>query len=699
MLNLENLPTELFFLKEILADRSGQYRDASWLRSNFDDDVWECKFGDNVQAQIDFRISIDRGSLLTEAKNRNILETMKSWLCVQTHFDSSGGKTYSSKYARGRIKRTLHLIDYFIIHSREIGLPQYGFSAVTTNDFIGLFLRLAKSNEVAVSIYDWKAKLQQFLREKTSSTPTNKKAAWLHDFPALVTSIPSREDRMLDLTDQEIIESRGWLWANGYYKKDAEGSYRYAPNTEKLAALFYSNTLAGNVKKPCPQELKLEPIEGYSREYPGADVRSNMQDRLSEQKLALYKQSLLSLNILSATSSQIPTKALQDFELTSLEQSLNLKGVGRFRTLGQEVVMCSLRNAIEYVVKYSDGLVDSYLALVQAAERKDMSCRAYSKAYDISDLLTPDIRKLGVRVWSLGQNQEKHVIRPIREEYFKRFRSNEGLRELLMVLYGAVQICIGTLMARRQGELMELVAGSCLDITSTRLIFQNRKSGIEEFRQSEARPIPKIGVISLRKLERLQQGLIEMGCLDGYTNLFNFPTASGNDVVKVAYPKNFAAALDAFCDYFETPLNTAGQRYYIRQHQLRRFFAMLFFWGNSFGRMDTLRWFLGHTDPEHLYHYITEATPGEVLRGIKASYAGEQVKRHSEEVEALSCLLEEHFGTRSFSVLDEQELDDYIEELIDQGIVHVEPQFIETKSGFNYRIMIKVTKQGHSHGN
>ena len=47
---------------------------------------------------------------------------------------------------------------------------------------------------------------------------------------------------------------------------------------------------------------------------------------------------------------------------------------------------------------------------------------------------------------------------------------------------------------------------------------------------------------------------------------------------------------------------------------------MLFWSANDKDGMDTLRWMLGHTDLEHLYHYISESDTGGVLKGVKANY-------------------------------------------------------------------------------
>ena len=110
--------------------------------------------------------------------------------------------------------------------------------------------------------------------------------------------------------------------------------------------------------------------------------------------------------------------------------------------------------------------------------------------------------------------------------------------------------------------------------------------------------------------------------------------------------------------------------------------------------MDTLRWFLGHTDIAHLYHYITESTPGDVLRAVKANFAGHVLKRQPTEASELAGLVQKHFGTDNFSVLDSDELDEYVEELMSEGRVEIEPEFFEASEGNSYRILIKVTPAG-----
>ena len=109
------------------------------------------------------------------------------------------------------------------------------------------------------------------------------------------------------------------------------------------------------------------------------------------------------------------------------------------------------------------------------------------------------------------------------------------------------------------------------------------------------------------------------------SHLFATPSIRGDVGFSQPTSYSYNRNLDFLCDYIQTPINKKGERYYIRQHQLRRFFAMLFFHSASFGGLETLQWMLGHTDIEHLWNYITETLDGTVLRGAKAQFVAQSL--------------------------------------------------------------------------
>lgn len=686
------------FLLDLLSQRTHQYRKIKGLLSDFDENIWIYNFITH-KLVIDFNIKLEDGTFLTDAKNHLLLNTIKYWLCVQGHYEVTGGIKLILASIYNKTIKTLHLIDYFLINSRRFQLSLYGFELINENDLKALFADLVKSKYSSESIYRWSSKLSDFLRKHINLLNPEEFENIKIKYPEITKIDTDLCDRALTLTDEEIIKSRAYLISQNLYGYRTGKIFSLCPNTEKLASVIYNNTLLGKTFKPIPEELCFKPLDSYRREFESAPVRTELNERSSIKVFAQYKRSLQSLSMLAELDLPVPIRALSALPQEGFIQAMNLKPIGRFQTLPPNVVFSAFRNAVEFAFEYGEDLIESYLGILQEAKKNKMHCNAYSLKFDIKPLITPKIKSMGVRTWHLCVYMNlterthcngKSCIRPSSEEFFKRLRANEGLFELLNVLFASVQIVIGTLMARRQKELLDLIAYKSLDKTKRFLIFKNGKSGFEDDRDTEARPIPILGVKLIELLERIQHKLIELEILQKPTNLFSRPDHKGN--LSLPSSGNFNRSLDYFCDYFQTPLNAIGQRYYIRQHQLRRFFAMLFFWSKSYGYMDTLRWFLGHTDIEHLYHYITESTPGEVLKHIKIAYAAEQIKEGGDGIEYLENILKEHFGTAYYSIIDNDELEDYIEYLMDQGTLEIEPEFFDTPDGQSWKVLIKVRK-------
>jgi len=212
-------------------------------------------------------------------------------------------------------------------------------------------------------------------------------------------------------------------------------------------------------------------------------------------------------------------------------------------------------------------------------------------------------------------------------------------------------------------------------------------------REREMRPIPSIAVMAIELLQHMQRSLRVLGLLDKAATLFQPPLISGSIRGKAEYTAIYGA-VDLFCDYIQLDTDEQGRRYYLRSHQLRRSFAMVFFWHAGYGQMDTLRWFLGQTDIEHLYRYITESTPGQVLRTIKADFAVERMTAGDDAAQALAEVVLKNFGVESVSLLDQAEMAEYVEALLRDGITTIEPIFFDDGANRAFRVAIKVVPGG-----
>ncbi|MCT9811345.1 hypothetical protein N0K08_11915 [Acidovorax sp. Be4] len=447
--------------------------------------------------------------------------------------------------------------------------------------------------------------------------------------------------------------------------------------------------------KPFYEELSITKAPVAYREFPGVPVRG---EERSESAPRFYLRALESFHLLESVGLPTSNALAESSKNVAFIKNLSLHPPGRYRTVPSELVLRSFRSAVEFALEYAEELLDAYVFCAKTAQATGVSIPQFLEKESISQFLGPKLTTIGVNTWSIGRTARQGLntreLGVNRDEfdtqYFSNLREHRGLWDLLMVLGGCYLVILGTLMARRQGELIDLKVGSMLNSSGSHLRFKARKSGTGDMRQTLERPIPAFASELLRLLENFQERLVAGGVLSETSNALMFPKEVNSGLLK-AGQSSFNFMLDRFCDFFQTEIDKNGRRFYLRQHQLRRFFAMLFFWGNSFSGLDVLRWFMGHSDAEHLYHYISESTPGHVLRGVKADFVVEHAKAHDPQTLPLLDFIENHFGTREVLLLDSDELGEFIEELLANGSVTVEPHFMRGTGGTTYEVLICVS--------
>lgn len=663
-----------------------KYQNADWLQSDYNDSVWIIVSENTLT--INWSIRLENGDLLTLPKHERLLKTLKSWLIVQTHSDLTKGHTYSPRSLSARLTRVLYCIDYFLLRSKSFNLHEYGLDAITNNQIKELIAKLGQGYVVSEGIYEFQSIFINFLKSQTAKTSSFELKSIIQDNPWLCSELNDVHIQDASMSKSEIILARAWLLKNDLYNQSL--TYKYDLDVSQVTKYLYANTLLGSrIKFIVPSWLKIGFLNDYKAEYPAVKVVSEFDKRMSSKEHSRLISTLCSLNlVLIANESK---SVLDENLISAFQSSLNLKLPGRFKTLPHSVFNQSLCSAIEYILNNGDHIVDSYLRVVHEFVFSGSSTYDFIGSTDIRDFLHKRSLKFGINRWKIVTNVD--LLRDTSlaniDNYYDALRMNLGLYESLRVLYGAIQIIIGSLSAQRSGSLLDLIAGQCLDSTKTRLVFYNRKSGHSGLNQRISRPIPSIAVRCIEMIERLQKGLLKLGLLDNPTNLFAYPQINTLLPSRKFAFNQYTDSFDYFCDWAQLPLNPEGQRYYIRNHQLRRHFAMLFFWGNGYGGMDPLRWFLGHTDVEHLWHYITEITPGYTLRSIAAEWGAQAVINGSLEVNVLNSELTKHFGTNDFSVIESDVLQSYLEELMTVNRLVIAPQFLDGGKSYKIGVVLK----------
>lgn len=689
------------FIQSYLERESNKYREASFLKTPFNSHVWTLDFGLPNPLTVDFNFRMLDGKLITNDKHRDTLALFKMWICAADISCANKGRHATNRAKMGKVILTLNLIDYFLINSGHFRICENGLRLLNENDHKVLLSKLASSARVSTGIYCWPQKLSSFLLGLAKSIPLEILKKTIIEFPFLQENLDFSLDEDTTevddfflatpgLTGDSVALIRAALWNRGLYKPCGMSDFRYVPHVRKLTQLINPNTLWGKTHNPTPRILSLRPIERRRIEMPRAPTRNN-HSSMDCRRLSDFSAVLTSVNFLKSHSPVAPVTPLTQLDMKYILTNFAQGSSGRFVSAPTSYILQTLCSAVEFYLEFGNDIIDSYIAITKIATQSSDTMYRVLSGKSIACYLSDSLKGIGVSLWTTRTTEEKFSNdRRSRSEYFVEFRKTPGLWELLRILYGAIQFTLGVLQARRESELRNADAGSCLTEDFRNLVTANRKTGALGINQSITRPIPTIASDMVRSLQRLQQCLIDLNLLNGHKELFSHPSVYGS-LVKASHT-SYNANIDYFCDYVETPCDSQGRRYYFRQHQLRRFFAQVFFWSQSDDSLDVLRWVLGHTDSKMIYHYITESTPGKVLRQVKSEWGSNQIKSAAKEVSNLTSFLSEKYGALDFSIIPSDALDIYIDHCLMSGEISIEPDFIHGPSGLTYKIIVIINQ-------
>lgn len=521
---------------------------------------------------------------------------------------------------------------------------------------------LYENNNYRGAIKTIKAKIYRILNifDYTNSNDTNKEFS-MYGFEGLDTDYWISLLTKYSLTnDSERFDTGRYIL--DYYNKKKLTNHKtlqslnnnqiqevraYLSQEKKSVNSFFSNML---VKRNIYPKLLQTKKQNLYTEFESF-FRNSEETTMSETTFGKYLKELKVLlsccNDLSNEHHSIPNK-----EFLQKAMSLNYTTImnKRFETYPSQHLFKILETAIEFHYEFGDKIVNHYIENIKCNKK------------------TNNIK----------------IDKKNSANYFLKIRNNESEYHLLKVYYGVVQFVVGALMARRQSELLSLTALNCLDESEEFLIFNRSKSstGLFGVRGVYKLPIDELAVTMIKNLQK-----IHIAC-NSSSPLFNMPNSTTHIISSLMDTNEYNNHLDIFFDYIEAPV-IGNKRLYIRQHQLRRFFALSFFWGSGFGSLDTLRWFLGHTDIKHVYHYITESVSGEVLNSVKSQYVAENIGKY----EDLLTFVKSKYQTESLDLLDTNSLMEYINEMLDQNLIEIEPEFLSDNAQNRYEIMVKIKEK------
>jgi hypothetical protein len=679
---------ELDFIKRLDEDQRSMLKKSDWLLTDFDEHEWSVSFDHIECLTINWRVQVDNG-LLTSKENIELLESLKYFLLIAVDSEGLGSRS-SIRKQRRNFSEALTIIDYFLLNSETLELTSAGLAGLSQTNLTGLLVEFSTHPYTSESIYKYNPTAEFFFLQITAETPASVIANIFMKFPSIkdVSEDQINSDN-LSLNPEIIPAIRAALYHHGYYSGNLGQGYHL--NGKRLSEELYPNTIGGTRIKPRLHWLSFYPFEKtYRRELDNVPVRYLSDGKVSLASYNSFRATLYRLGVLNLINASAPPAS----ELVGITDFIVPVGADKtFRSVPSPIVLKQFKECVEFHFKYGKNIIDGFCRVAAYCKSSGIPIHQIPEK-KIRNIIGPELIQLGVKRLGLACKQLNATkFKPPREDYYANLRQNEGLIELVQIYIGSAQFVLGTLMARRYNELTDLPLLTCLDQTKEWLISNIEKTSRNLFgvRDVQGRPIDPLPVAMIRLLVRMQRLLKRFGVIDSYKRLFSTPSTLGYKGLIDASTESWNRNLDIIADYFQTGTDKYGRRYYIRQHQLRRFFALIFFHTYGYGGMNAIRWMLGHQDIEQVYRYIKANIDGASLRGAMAQAVLEDMSKGGvENYQNLSELLKARFGTATFGLYDELEAEQYIQSQMQRGSIVIEPVFFTDEHGKQMKLVVQI---------
>lgn len=337
---------------------------------------------------------------------------------------------------------------------------------------------------------------------------------------------------------------------------------------------------------------------------------------------AALRQFLLILKSLATGNHMLPD-VMPCFELNIkqyLDQSI-LKENSHTKKIPHSIGMYALEKSIEWIMVYGKPIVNATIELVKAFNDPDFIEKPPVH-------ITPKRQKRFEEIiFSYHTNPYENLPaqRLVDALGITRFtsssprKSTNGNMTFIVALecfIAACAIVIGLTKPIRAKELSKILRNSLSYQTEgegaflTHPILKKRIPKAPSIR----RPIPYISAIAIQLLAVLGNNLklIYQDTSPHSNELFYFPSSKGfNRPGGRAVSDRIDVAIRSFCDIIEIPVDNYSRRWYIKVHEMRKFFILTMYRHERLFTDDALRDLAGQADKQHLMAYLSGEIPDE----------------------------------------------------------------------------------------
>ena len=658
---------------------------SDWLISNIEDNIWMVKSRNSYQhdgqwfntEKVDWRRPLGDGSKLTDSDHREMLAVCQKLSFLWRHFGIAGCSTTDR-----HITLTKHLLTVveWLYLNKDIYSPDKHFFGLFSAEDVESFLRTYRDQGKFGILHVGERVTASLVRLALEREPTQAELSECYNLPS-----------------DTILQIVRWLSREGYYSThESRRSHSFPCVRRKrlMHDLHIPVNLIGSPKATAyfrqfevpPDSVDrslLIPRGGTKTEHPGqwVPLRREVIDRRATYAMVANYHALFKLLLYSHRHLPHAVPTPQNIDLAEIIRPL-YKGVER----GRHTPWMPLELALTYfgeAIRIFEDYGKSALVFYNEARQHFLTADLFNTPSDCPtirerkrrardsyvDEAAPSILKeAGVRFWTTSFLHSNASA-------YSDLRKLQSISDLIQLLVGASILLVAMVKPLRENEIRSLTADCVTHDTRDGYWLHHRqskrKSAGPEHRIS--RPIPAISARAidfLKCLSDFTRTLVSPKTRNDECSLFYLPRfqISGSLTGRTMDVEAFKDCLDLFSDFLNAPTDRLGRRWYVRIHEMRKSFLISFFWMYKHSSLDAARWIAGHSDPEHIYAYISANFPGDELPELEADYAAAQmwdflretVEPRSEGIESIYRSVCEHFSVSSVDVIDSTSLMDWL---------------------------------------
>ncbi|VVO45244.1 hypothetical protein [Pseudomonas fluorescens] len=225
------------------------------------------------------------------------------------------------------------------------------------------------------------------------------------------------------------------------------------------------------------------------------------------------------------------------------------------------------------------------------------------------------------------------------------------------------------------GLTEELYENAVFD-TGAFLTHINKKAGAAGLESKISRPIPYIAAVAVQLLQRLGDGLSTAYKDSSNKNdlLFYFPSLRDFSLTQHRFLHiRIDDALIRFSDAINVPIERDGTRWYVRTHEMRKFFIYTMFYHETAYSADAIGWCAGHSSAKEIDSYLNANGFHDEILEIQTESVVEKLLAHEFSKSATTdarglCELHKsvlnQFGVKTIKCLPQVKFHDFVRRMI-----------------------------------